>query len=63
MTMRCAICQRTMLNPPATTYNGQWVGPKCAIKQGLAPPPKHRGKVEPVQRDDKTMDLFEGEKQ
>lgn len=57
MRLRCVRCHKPLTRPAAQAGSYAW-GPKCARMAGLV---KRRHKAaEPVQRDDRTRDLFEG---
>lgn len=54
--MICVMCNRRMLTA-AIMLGGYPVGPKCAKKRGLIESNRH--KKSKVERDERTMDLFE----
>lgn len=57
MTLHCVRCRKPLVRPAAQAGGYAW-GPKCARMAGLVQ--RRRKAVEPVQRDDRTRDLFEG---
>lgn len=57
MTLRCVRCHKPIVRPAAQAGGYVW-GPKCARVAGLVQ--RRRKAAEPVQRDDRTRDLFEG---
>lgn len=65
MKFRCALCGRITLNP-AVMIGQEPIGPRCARKAGLMKLAKRRGSrlfsgtSSPVQRDNRTLDLFAG---
>ena len=63
--MRCSACHRPIVRP-ALELAGKTFGPVCArkalVEAGQPQPRKARGKLDAAQRDDRTLDMFEGAK-
>lgn len=63
--MKCSTCHRPILRP-TLELGGKTFGPVCArkalVEAGVLQPRKARGHVETAQKDDKTVDMFEGAK-
>lgn len=57
MTLHCVRCHKPIVRAAAQAGAYVW-GPKCARMAGLVQ--RRRKAAEPVQRDDRTRDLFEG---